>query len=223
MPDNRPCQLSRKHYRVFGIIFSHFPSPPRRQTSLPFFASLNAKHTASLSPSAQFFPALPLRHAGPLFRFFFASLNAKHTASLCPSSPSAQFFPAFPLRHAGKPPFLSRLTFPPQTDENFAFPYEKLFFFGKKSKKTFLIKLPSTVYTDNFSRTSEFIVSTYTFPARKDMTKFLPGNSFSLIFQDQGCFFKIKQNTELQTMLKKEIKKQLNAFCAVAGAAVKSA
>ena len=222
MPDNRPCQLSRKHYRVFGIIFSHFPSPPRRQTALPFFFRfLNAKHTASLSPSAQFFPAFPLRHAGKqLFRSFFASLNAKHTASL---SPSAQFFPALPLRHAGKPPFLSRLTFPPQTDENFAFPYEKLFFFGKKSKKTFLIKLPSTVYTDNFSRTSEFIVSTYTFPARKDMTKFLPGNSFSLIFQDQGCFFKIKQNTELQTMLKKEIKKQLNAFCAVAGAAVKSA
>ena len=221
MPDNRPCQLSRKHYRVFGIIFSHFPSPPRRQTALPFFFRfLNAKHTASLSPSAQFFPAFPLRHTGPLFRSFFASLNAKHTASL---SPSAQFFPALPLRHAGKPPFLSRLTFPPQTDENFAFPYEKLFFFGKKSKKTFLIKLPSTVYTDNFSRTSEFIVSTYTFPARKDMTKFLPGNSFSLIFQDQGCFFKIKQNTELQTMLKKEIKKQLNAFCAVAGAAVKSA
>ena len=83
-------------------------------------------------------------------------------------------------------------------------------FFREKIEKTFLIKLPSTVYTDDFSRTSEFIVSTYTFPARKDMTKFLPGNSFSLIFQDQGCFFKIKQNTELQTMLKKEIKKQLN-------------
>ncbi len=112
---------------------------------------------------------------------------------------------------------------PPTNGRKFRFPIWKAVFFGKKSKKTFLIKLPSTVYTDDFSRTSEFIVSTYTFPARKDMTKFLPGNSFSLIFQDQGCFFKIKQNTELQTMLKKEIKKQLNAFCAVAGAAVKSA
>ena len=139
MPDNRPCQLSRKHYRVFGIIFSHFPSPPRRQTALPFFFRfLNAKCTASLSPSAQFFPAFPLRHASkPLFHPFFASLNAKHTASLSPSNPSAQFFPAFPLRHAGKPPFLSRLTSPPQTDENFAFPYEKLFFREKIEKNIF--------------------------------------------------------------------------------------
>ena len=102
MPDNRPCQLSRKHHRVFGIIFSHFPSPPRRQAAFSsFFRFLNANYSASLSPSspsAQFFPAFPFRHAGSLFRSFFASLNAKCTASL---SPSAQFFPALPLRHAG--------------------------------------------------------------------------------------------------------------------------
>ena len=173
MPDNRPCQLSRKHYRVFGIIFSHFPSPPRRQTALPFFFRfLNAKHTASLSPSAQFFPAFPLRHTGPLFRSFFASLNAKHTASLSPSSPSAQFFPALPSPSRQQAAFSSFFRFlkcqmhrfsqpvrpifpslpspprrqaailvkidvPPQTDENFAFPYEKLFFSGKNRKKHF--------------------------------------------------------------------------------------
>ena len=132
MPDNRPCQLSRKHYRVFGIIFSHFPSPPRRQTALPFFFRfLNAKHTASLSPSAQFFPAFPLRHTGPLFRSFFASLNAKHTASL---SPSAQFFPAFPLRHAGKPPFLSRLTSPHKRTK-ISLSHMKSCFFREKIEK----------------------------------------------------------------------------------------
>ena len=132
MPDNRPCQLSRKHYRVFGIIFSHFPSPPRRQTALPFFFRfLNAKHTASLSPSAQFFPAFPLRHTGPLFRSFFASLNAKHTASL---SPSAQFFPAFPLRHAGKPPFLSRLTSPHKRTK-ISLSHRKSCFFREKIEK----------------------------------------------------------------------------------------
>ena len=132
MPDNRPCQLSRKHYRVFGIIFSHFPSPPRRQTALPFFFRfLNAKHTASLSPSAQFFPAFPLRHTGPLFRSFFASLNAKHTASL---SPSAQFFPAFPLRHAGKPPFLSRLTSPHKLTK-ISLSHMKSCFFREKIEK----------------------------------------------------------------------------------------
>ena len=132
MPDNRPCQLSRKHYRVFGIIFSHFPSPPRRQTALPFFFRfLNAKHTASLSPSAQFFPAFPLRHTGPLFRSFFASLHAKHTASL---SPSAQFFPAFPLRHAGKPPFLSRLTSPHKRTK-ISLSHMKSCFFREKIEK----------------------------------------------------------------------------------------
>gem|GEM_PF-3113406 len=132
MPDNRPCQLSRKHYRVFGIIFSHFPSPPRRQTALPFFFRfLNAKHTASLSPSAQFFPAFPLRHTGPLFRSFFASLNAKHTASL---SPSAQFFPAFPLRHTGKPPFLSRLTSPHKRTK-ISLSHMKSCFFREKIEK----------------------------------------------------------------------------------------
>jgi len=132
LPDNRPCQLSRKHYRVFGIIFSHFPSPPRRQTALPFFFRfLNAKHTASLSPSAQFFPAFPLRHTGPLFRSFFASLNAKHTASL---SPSAQFFPAFPLRHAGKPPFLSRLTSPHKRTK-ISLSHMKSCFFREKIEK----------------------------------------------------------------------------------------
>ena len=132
MPDNRPCQLSRKHYRVFGIIFSHFPSPPRRQTALPFFFRfLNAKHTASLSPSAQFFPAFPLRHTGPLFRSFFASLNAKHTASL---SPSAKFFPAFPLRHAGKPPFLSRLTSPHKRTK-ISLSHMKSCFFREKIEK----------------------------------------------------------------------------------------
>ena len=224
MPDNRPCQLSRKHYRVFGIIFSHFPSPPRRQTALPFFFRFLKCQTHRFSqPVRPIFPSPSSPPRRSPLPFFFRFLKCQTHRFSLPVQSVRPIFPAFPLRHAGKPPFLSRLTFPPQTDENFAFPYEKLFFFGKKSKKTFLIKLPSTVYTDNFSRTSEFIVSTYTFPARKDMTKFLPGNSFSLIFQDQGCFFKIKQNTELQTMLKKEIKKQLNAFCAVAGAAVKSA
>lgn len=141
MPDNRPCQLSRKHHRVFGIIFSHFPSPPRRQAAFSsFFRFLNANYSASLSPSspsAQFFPALPLRHAGPLFRSFFASLNAKHTASLSPSNPSAQFFPAFPLRHAGKPPFLSRLTSPHKRTKISLFHMKSCFFREKIEKNIF--------------------------------------------------------------------------------------
>ena len=136
MPDNRPCQLSRKHYRVFGIIFSHFPSPPRRQTALPFFFRFLKCQTHRFSqPVRPIFPSLPSPpRRQTALPFFFRFLNAKCTASL---SPSAQFFPAFPLRHAGKPPFLSRLTFPPQTDENFAFPYEKLFFREKIEKNIF--------------------------------------------------------------------------------------
>ena len=83
MPDNRPCQLSRKHHRVFGIIFSHFPSPPRRQTALPFFFRFLKCQTHRFSQSVQSVrpifpsPSSPPRRS-PL-PFFFRFLNAKHT------------------------------------------------------------------------------------------------------------------------------------------------
>ena len=205
MPDNRPCQLSRKHYRVFGIIFSHFPSPPRRQTALPFFFRFLKCQTHRFSQSVR--PIFPSPSSPPrrqaAFSSFFRFLKCQmHRFSLSAQSVRPIFpSPSSPPRRQAA--ILVKIDVPPHKRTKISLSHMKSCFFGKKSKKTFLIKLPSTVYTDDFSRTSEFIVSTYTFPARKDMTKFLPGNSFSLIFQDQGCFFKIKQNTELQTMLKK--------------------
>ena len=141
MPDNRPCQLSRKHYRVFGIIFSHFPSPPRRFL-LPFFFRFLKCQMHRFSQSAQsvrpIFPSLssPPRRQTALSSFF-ASLNAKYTVSLSPSSPSAQFFPAFPLRHAGKPPFLSRLTSPHKRTKILLSHMKSCFFREKIEKNIF--------------------------------------------------------------------------------------
>mgnify|MGYP003183223157 CR=1 FL=1 len=138
MPDNRPCQLSRKHHRVFGIIFSHFPSPPRR-SPLPFFFRFLKCQTHRFSQSVRpIFPSFsfPPRRQTALSSFF-ASLNAKHTASLSPPSPSAQFFPAFPLRHAGKPPFLSRLTSPHKRTKISLFHMKSCFFREKIEKNIF--------------------------------------------------------------------------------------
>ena len=133
MPDNRPCQLSRKHYRVFGIIFSHFPSPPRRQTALPFFFRFLKCQTHRFSqPVRPIFPSLPSPpRRQTALPFFFRFLNAKCTASL---SPSAQFFPAFPLRPASKPPFLSRLTSPHKRTK-ISLSHMKSCFFREKIEK----------------------------------------------------------------------------------------
>ena len=100
MPDNRPCQLSRKHYRVFGIIFSHFPSPPRR-SPLPFF-----------------------------FRFLKCQTHRF-------SQPVRPIFPSLPSPPRRQAAILVKIDVPPQTDENFAFPYEKLFFREKIEKNIF--------------------------------------------------------------------------------------
>ena len=98
MPDNRPCQLSRKHYRVFGIIFSHFPSPPRRQTALPFFFRFLKCQTHRFSqPVRPIFPSPsspPRRSPLPFFFRFFKcqthrfSQSAQSVRPIFPSLPS---------------------------------------------------------------------------------------------------------------------------------------
>ncbi len=170
MPDNHPCQLSRKHHRVFGIIFSHFPFPPRR-SPLPFFFRFLKCQTHRFSqPVRPIFPSLPSpSRQQAAFSSFFRFLKCQmHRFSQSvrpifpsPSSPPrrqaafSSFFrffkcqmhrfsqsvrPIFPS--LSSPPrrqaaILVKIDVPPQTDENFAFPYEKLFFSGKNQKKHF--------------------------------------------------------------------------------------
>lgn len=136
MPDNRPCQLSRKHYRVFGIIFSHFPSPPRRQTALPFFFRFLKCQTHRFSqPVRPIFPSPsspPRRSPLPFFFRFFKCQTHRFSQSAQSVRPIFPSLPSPPRRQAA---ILVKIDVPPQTDENFAFPYEKLFFFGKKIEK----------------------------------------------------------------------------------------
>ena len=170
MPDNRPCQLSRKHYRVFGIIFSHFPSPPRRQTALPFFFRFLKCQTHRFSQSVRpIFPSLPspsrqqaafssffrflkcqMHHFSQPVRPIFPSLPSPPRRSSLPfffrflkcqthrfSQSVRPIFPSLPSPPRRQAAILVKIDVPPQTDENFAFPYEKLFFSGKNRKKHF--------------------------------------------------------------------------------------
>ena len=138
MPDNRPCQLSRKHYRVFGIIFSHFPSPPRRQTALPFFFRFLKCQTHRFSqPVRPIFPSPSSPPRRSPLPFFFRFLKCQTHRFSLPVQSVRPIFPSLPSPPRRQAAILVKIDVPPQTDENFAFPYEKLFFSGKNRKKHF--------------------------------------------------------------------------------------
>ena len=105
MPDNRPCQLSRKHHRVFGIIFSHFPFPPRRQAAFSSFFRFLKCQTHRFSQSVQsvrpIFPSLPSpprRQAA--FSSFFRFLKCQTHRFSQPVRPIFPSLPSPPRRQA---------------------------------------------------------------------------------------------------------------------------
>ena len=105
MPDNRPCQLSRKHYRVFGIIFSHFPSPPRRQAAFSSFFRFFKCQTHRFSQSVQsvrpIFPSLPSPpRRQTALPFFFRFLKCQTHRFSQPVRPIFPSLPSPPRRQA---------------------------------------------------------------------------------------------------------------------------